>query len=211
MELTRWWIDCGRAAGHVAIHPLLVQDEQVYEICFHQLRKQAGGSLGKQTRMSAKTWVWLIVENWGQSWKSTALVLKGPGFKSSFPASAVPLNKVLILSEAWLPQLSIGTVPPVSGIIVGIYTIDVKPGAHNRYSVNYECDSNHRIIRIHRFQFAQCVHTTNIYFIISHKKADVRQTHPHPPHHPLPRPPPSSKTPIHLQFNLSMQMTLQEV
>lgn len=196
VELTSWWIDCGRAAGDVTTHPLLVQDEQIYEICFHQLRKQAGGFLGKQTRMSGqKKWVWLIVENWGQSRKSTALVLKGRGFKSSFPASVMPLNKALILSEAWLPQLSIGTVPPASGVIVGIYTIDVKPRAHNRYSINYECVSSDRIIRIHRFHFAQCVHTTDIFFIVSHKKADVHHTHPHPPHHPLPWPPPAAKPP----------------
>lgn len=110
-------------------------------------------------------------------------MLKGRGFKSSFPESfsAVPLNKALILSEAWLPQLSIGTVPPASGVIVGIHTIDVKPGARNRYSVNYECVSSDRIIRIHRFHFAQCVHTTNIFSIVSHKKADVHHMHPHPP------------------------------
>lgn len=32
----------------------LFTDEQVYEICFHQLRKQAGGFLGKQTRISGQ-------------------------------------------------------------------------------------------------------------------------------------------------------------
>lgn len=75
-------------------------------------------------------------------------------------ASAVALNKVFFLSEPRLPHLSMWIMPPTYGVVVGIYIIDVKSGAHSKFSVNYghfACEGNDRIIRIHRFSFALCV------------------------------------------------------
>lgn len=39
-------IDCHQTAGQVTPHPLLLTDDHVYEICFQQLKKEAGGFHG---------------------------------------------------------------------------------------------------------------------------------------------------------------------